>query len=324
MMQKDKYYYNPNTLRYEKYKISLGQRFIRVIGFFTSAFFFGFLAMVLGYSFFQNPEQRAESLKVKQIQDRYEIIDKRIDALAAVLKDMNYKDDNIYRVIFEAEPLPNKLRQMQIDRAKIYDDLKSLSEGEILTKTLAEIEKLEKETYVQSKSYDELIRMLENKEEMLACIPAIQPVANKELKRIASGFGVRIDPVYKTPKMHTGLDFTAETGTPVHATGDGEVEISGPEGDGYGNKVLINHGWGYQTLYAHNSKILVRRGQKVKRGQIVALVGNTGKSTGPHCHYEVWKNGVKIDPVNYFFNDISPEQYDELLKISEQANQSFD
>ncbi len=324
MMHKDKYYYNPNTLRYEKYKISIGQRFIRILGFFTSAFFFGFLAMILGYSFFQTPQEKATSLKVKQIQDRYEIIDKRIDVLSNVLKDLNDRDDNIYRVIFEAEPLPSKLRQMQIDRAKIYDDLKNLSESEILTKTLAKLEKLEKETYVQSKSYDELMRMLENKEEMLACIPAIQPVSNKELKRIASGFGMRIDPVYKTLKMHTGLDFTAEIGTPVHATGDGIVEIAGPQNDGYGNKVVINHGWGYETLYGHNSKVLVHAGEKIKRGQIIALVGSTGKSTGPHCHYEVWKNGTKIDPVNYFFNDISPQQYDELLKISEQANQSFD
>lgn len=324
MLQKDKYYYNPNTLRYEKYKITLGQRLIRILGFFTSAFFFGFLAMVLGYSFFQNPEQRAESIKVKQIQERYEIMEKRIDALSIVLKDLSYKDDYIYRVIFEAEPLPNKLRQMQIDKAKLYAEMKNLSEGEILTKTLEKLEKLEKETYVQAKSFEQVMHMLENKEEMLACIPAIQPVANKELKRIASGFGVRIDPVYKTPKLHTGLDFTAHTGTPVHATGDGTIEIAGSESDGYGNKVLINHGWGYKTLYAHNSKIMVRQGQLVKRGQIIALVGNTGKSTGPHCHYEVWKNGNKIDPVNYFFNDISPEQYDDLLKYSEQANQSFD
>jgi murein DD-endopeptidase MepM/ murein hydrolase activator NlpD len=159
---------------------------------------------------------------------------------------------------------------------------------------------------------------------MLASIPAIQPVSNSDLKRIASGFGYRIDPVYKTPRMHAGLDFTAETGTPVYATGDGIVEIAGSQGDGYGNKVLINHGYGYETLYAHNSRVMVRAGEKVKRGQTIALVGNTGKSTGPHCHYEVWKNGTKIDPVNYFFNDLTPEQYDQLLKIAEQSNQSFD
>ncbi|MBP8193250.1 MAG: M23 family metallopeptidase, partial [Chitinophagales bacterium] len=178
--------------------------------------------------------------------------------------------------------------------------------------------------YVQSKSYDELAKMIKNKEEMLASIPAIQPVSNKDLKRIASGFGYRIDPVYKTPRMHTGLDFTAETGTPVYATGDGVVEIAGPQGDGYGNKVLIKHGYGYETLYGHNSKILVRVGTKVKRGQTIALVGSTGKSTGPHCHYEVWKNGTKIDPVNYFFNDLTPDQYDQMLKIAEQSNQAFD
>ena len=213
---------------------------------------------------------------------------------------------------------------MSINKSKIYAQLKDLPESEIISATLQKLESIEKHAYVQSKSYDELAKMIKNKEAMLASIPAIQPVANKDLKRIASGFGYRIDPVYKTPRMHSGLDFTAETGTPVYATGDGVVEIAGSQGDGYGNKVVIKHGYGYETLYAHNSKILVRVGASVKRGQTIALVGSTGKSTGPHCHYEVWKNGVKIDPVNYFFNDLTPEQYDQMLKIAEQSNQAFD
>ena len=309
-MQKEKYYYNPNTLKYEKYKLSIGQRILRVTGFFTSAFFFGFLAM--------------EKIQLKQMQEKYEILDKRIGALSKVLEDMGDRDDNIYRVIFESDPLPDNLRNGGINKSKIYAQLKDLPESEIISATLEKLENIEKRSYVQSKSYDELAKMIKNKEEMLASIPAIQPVSNKDLKRIASGFGMRIDPVYKTPRMHTGLDFTAETGTPVYATGDGVVEIAGPQGDGYGNKVLIKHGYGYETLYGHNSKVLVRAGTKVKRGQTIALVGSTGKSTGPHCHYEVWKNGTKIDPVNYFFNDLTPEQYDQMLKIAEQSNQAFD
>ncbi|HPN19475.1 MAG TPA: M23 family metallopeptidase [Chitinophagales bacterium] len=323
-MQKEKYYYNPNTLKYEKYKISIGQRILRITGFFTSAFFFGFLAMVLGYNFFDNPEEQSNKNELKQMQEKYEILDKRINTLSKVLEDMGERDDNIYRVIFESDPLPDNLRNGGINKSKIYAQLKDLPESEIISATLQKLESIEKHAYVQSKSYDELAKMIKNKEAMLASIPAIQPVANKDLKRIASGFGYRIDPVYKTPRMHSGLDFTAETGTPVYATGDGVVEIAGSQGDGYGNKVVIKHGYGYETLYAHNSKILVRVGASVKRGQTIALVGSTGKSTGPHCHYEVWKNGVKIDPVNYFFNDLTPEQYDQMLKIAEQSNQAFD
>ncbi|HMV13803.1 MAG: M23 family metallopeptidase [Chitinophagales bacterium] len=323
-MQKEKYYYNPNTLKYEKYKISIGQRILRVTGFFTSAFFFGFLAMVLGYSAFDNPEEQSRKNEVKLMQEKYEILDKRIDELNKVIEDLGDRDDNIYRVIFESEPLPDDLRKGGINTSKIYAQLKNLPESEILTSTLKKLESIEKKVYVQSKSYDELANLIKNKEIMLASIPAIQPVSNKDLKRIASGFGYRIDPVYKTPRMHAGLDFSAETGTPVYATGDGVVEIAGSQGDGYGNKVVIKHGYGYETLYAHNSKILVRAGTKVKRGQTIALVGSTGKSTGPHCHYEVMKNGIKIDPVNYFFNDLTPEQYTQMLKIAEQSNQAFD
>ncbi len=323
-MQKEKYYYNPNTLKYEKYKLSIGQRILRITGFFTSAFFFGFLAMVLGYSFFDNPEEKSKKNEVKQMQEKYEILDKRVDALSKVLQDMGDRDDNIYRVIFESEPLPENLRNGGINKSKIYAELKQLPEATIISNTLTKLESVEKRAFVQSKSYDELTKLIKNKEQMLASIPAIQPVSNKDLKRIASGFGYRIDPVYKTPRMHTGLDFTAETGTPVYATGDGIVEVAGSQGDGYGNKVVINHGYGYETLYGHNSKVLVHAGEKVKRGQTIALVGSTGKSTGPHCHYEVWKNGTKIDPVNYFFNDLTPEQYDQMLKIAEQSNQAFD
>ena len=280
--------------------------------------------MVLGYNFFDNPEEQSKKNELKQMQEKYEILDKRINTLSKVLEDMGERDDNIYRVIFESDPLPDNLRNGGINKSKIYAQLKDLPESEIISATLQKLESIEKHAYVQSKSYDELAKMIKNKEAMLASIPAIQPVANKDLKRIASGFGYRIDPVYKTPRMHSGLDFTAETGTPVYATGDGVVEIAGSQGDGYGNKVVIKHGYGYETLYAHNSKILVRVGASVKRGQTIALVGSTGKSTGPHCHYEVWKNGVKIDPVNYFFNDLTPEQYDQMLKIAEQSNQAFD
>ncbi len=323
-MKRDKYFYNPNTLKYEKYKLSIGQRILRVTGFFTSAFFFGFLAMIFGYSAFDNPEEQSQKNEMRKMEEKYDILDKRLDELSKVLQELSDKDDNIYRVIFESEPIPDELRKGGINKSKIYAELKNLPEAKIISTTLAKLESLEKKTFVQSKSYDQLVKLIKSKELMLASIPAIQPISNKDLKRIASGFGYRIDPVYKTPRMHAGLDFSAETGTPVYATGDGIVEIAGSQGDGYGNKVVINHGYGYETLYGHNSRVLVHAGEKVKRGQTIALVGSTGKSTGPHCHYEVWKNGIKIDPVNYFFNDLTPQQYDQLLKIAEQSNQAFD
>ncbi|MEZ5055104.1 MAG: M23 family metallopeptidase [Chitinophagales bacterium] len=323
-MKRDKYFYNPNTLKYEKYKLSIGQRILRVTGFFTSAFFFGFLAMIFGYSAFDNPEEQSQKNEIRKMEEKYDILDKRLDELSKVLQELSDKDDNIYRVIFESEPIPEELRNGGINKSKIYAELKNLPEAKIISSTLAKLESLEKKAFVQSKSYDQLVKLIKSKELMLASIPAIQPISNKDLKRIASGFGYRIDPVYKTPRMHAGLDFSAETGTPVYATGDGIVEIAGAQGDGYGNKVVINHGYGYETLYGHNSRVLVHAGEKVKRGQTIALVGSTGKSTGPHCHYEVWKNGIKIDPVNYFFNDLTPQQYDQLLKIAEQSNQAFD
>ncbi|HQV77313.1 MAG TPA: M23 family metallopeptidase [Chitinophagales bacterium] len=323
-MKREKYFYNPNTLKYEKYKLSIGQRILQIAGFFTSAFFFGFLAMILGYSAFDNPEVQSRKIEMQKMEEKYDILDKRVNELTKVIQDLGERDDNIYRVIFESEPLPDNLRSGGINKSKIYAELKNLPEAKIISQTLIKLEQLEKKAYVQSKSHDQLTKLIKSKEAMLASIPAIQPISNEDLKRIASGFGFRIDPVYKTPRMHAGLDFTAETGTPVYATGDGVVEIAGSQGDGYGNKVVINHGYGYETLYGHNSKILVHAGEKVKRGQTIALVGSTGKSTGPHCHYEVWKNGVKIDPVNYFFNDLSPEQYNQLVKIAEQSNQAFD
>ncbi|MCB0507739.1 MAG: M23 family metallopeptidase, partial [Bacteroidetes bacterium] len=289
-----------------------------------SAFFFGFLAMVAGFSIFDTPVEQRKKQELKQMEDKYEILENRVDELNNVIHDLENRDDNIYRVIFEAEPLPENLREGVINEAQIYSQLKGQPDQKIISSTLSKLEQLEKQAYVQSKSYDQLVQLINNKEKMLECIPAIQPISNKDLKRIASGFGYRIDPVYKTKRLHTGLDFAAPTGTPVYATGDGVVEIAGSQGDGYGNKVLINHGYGYETLYGHNSKILVRVGQKVKRGQTIALVGSTGKSTGPHSHYEVWKNGEKINPVNYFFNDLTPEQYDQMLKIADQRNQAFD
>jgi murein DD-endopeptidase MepM/ murein hydrolase activator NlpD len=261
---------------------------------------------------------------VRELENNYLLLDKRIDALTGVMSELEDRDNNVYRVIFESDGLPDELRKGGFLKAQRFKELSASSKRELITSTSQKLKELERRVYVQSKSYDQIMELVKNKEAILECTPAIQPVSNKQLKRIASGFGMRIDPVYKTPKMHAGLDFTAPIGTEIYATGDGIVRESGGAGDGYGNKIVIDHGYGYQTLYGHCSKVLVKRGQKVKRGEKIGLVGSTGKSTGPHLHYEVIRKGIKIDPINFFYNDLTPEEYDKLLKLAREKNQSFD
>lgn len=323
-MQKETYYYNPNTLKYEKIKLTLGQRIWRISGFVATSFFFALLIITIGYTFITPPSQRGMDETVRELENNYLLLDKRIDALTGVMSELEDRDNNVYRVIFESDGLPDELRKGGFLKAQRFKELSASSKRELITSTSQKLKELERRVYVQSKSYDQIMELVKNKEAILECTPAIQPVSNKQLKRIASGFGMRIDPVYKTPKMHAGLDFTAPIGTEIYATGDGIVRESGGAGDGYGNKIVIDHGYGYQTLYGHCSKVLVKRGQKVKRGEKIGLVGSTGKSTGPHLHYEVIRKGIKIDPINFFYNDLTPEEYDKLLKLAREKNQSFD
>jgi murein DD-endopeptidase MepM/ murein hydrolase activator NlpD len=238
---------------------------------------------------------------------------------------MQERDDNIYRVIFEADPIPSSIREAGFGGANRYKDLEGYGNSELVKETARNIDVITKQIYVQSRSFDEVIEMAKSKSEMLASIPAIQPVSNEDLKRIASGFGYRPHPIYKVMKMHAGIDFTASIGTPIYATGDGVV-MKPPygAGSGFGKYVMIDHGYGYKTLYAHMSSISVKPGQKVKRGEIIGEVGNTGTSTGPHLHYEVVRNDKKVDPINYFFNDLSPEEYQEIITLASKENQSFD
>lgn len=324
LMSKETYYYNPNTLQYEKVKLSWGQRIWRATGFIATTIFFAIVILTLGYSFITPPSQVGTEEMVKEMENNYLLLDKRIEYLSKVMAALEERDDQIYRVIFEAQQIPPELRRGTKIRTERYKELSKMSKASLISSTSERLKELERQVYVQSKSYDQLQGLYENKGKLLEAIPAIQPVSNKKLTRIASGFGRRIDPIYKTPKMHAGLDFTAPIGTEIYATGNGTVQEAGQSGDGYGLKVVINHGYGYQTLYAHCSKILVRRGQKVIRGEKIALVGSTGKSTGPHLHYEVIRRGIKIDPVNFFFNDLSPEEYDRVVRMAQEANQAFD
>jgi len=240
------------------------------------------------------------------------------------MSELEKRDNQVYRQIFEANPIPDSARAKELAKSEELSLISRLDDNELLHGMVSQLNNLAARMNFQQKSYGEIDEMIRNKEKFLASIPAIQPVSNKELTRIASGFGSRIDPVYKVTKFHAGLDFAAPQGTPIYATADGRVKEASSEAGGYGNHVIINHGYGYETLYGHMVRIKVHDGESVKRGEVIGWVGSTGKSTGPHCHYEVHKNGERVDPVYFFYNDLSPEQYDRILKLAAASNQSFD
>lgn len=280
--------------------------------------------VAVAYRFLPSPGEKRSQQDIVRLREQYGELQRSIAHIDEDLTSLEQRDNNIYRSIFEAAPLPDSIRLGKA-RAPRKSSLYKYAANEALIEALdAKVQGLRNRIIAQGRSYDTLQHLVETKEQMLAAIPAIQPVSNKDLSHIASGFGFRIDPIYKTPKMHTGLDFASATGTPVYATGNGSVRFTGFEEKGYGNHVIINHGYGYETLYGHMVRIKVRPGQMVKRGEIIGWVGNTGKSTGPHCHYEVIRNGEKIDPVHYFFNDLSAVDYERMVKIAAASNQSFD
>ena len=323
-MKKIKYYYNTHSLRYERLEESVWAKVWRAVGFISAAVVFALVIVYLAYTYMDSPKEKQLKREIAQLKLQYNILNRKLDELDLVLEDLETRDDKTYRVIMEAEPIPGTVRQAGVGGAARFNELQGYSNTELMINTAEKLDKLRRRMYIQSKSYDELAALVKSKEEMLASIPAIQPVSNKQLTRIGSGYGIRIDPVYKVPRMHEGCDFTAPTGTPIYATGNGTV--TGVEyGDrGYGNFVEITHGYGYKTLYAHMSRVKAKRGQQVKRGDIIGFVGSTGKSTGPHLHYEVIKNGKKIDPINFFFNDLTAEEYERMIKLAQQSGQSFD
>ena len=259
------------------------------------------------------------------LQIQYNLLNERMDNMAVVLDDMQNRDDNIYRVIFESDPIPSSVRNAGFGGANRYKELEGYESSELLVETQKKLDILSKMAAVQSKSFDDVKNLALDKEKMLAAIPGIQPVANKNLKRMASGYGRRIHPIYKVRKMHWGMDFSAKTGTPIFATGDGKISNDRKiGGSGYGKYIVIDHGYGYQTLYAHMSKVAVRKGQSVKRGDVIGYVGNSGRSAGPHLHYEVVKDGKKVNPINFYYSDLTPEEFEQMIEISNSINQSFD
>ncbi len=323
-MAKIKYIFNHKTLSYEKVHNRFRDKLRKVLSYVLTSVFFSFVVLVIGFSVIDSPKEKKLKREIAQLNLQYELLTNRMTEVNQVMQDMASRDNNIYRIVLDADPIPNEVRAAGYGGADRYKDLQGFSSSDLMTETTRKMDQLVRQIYVQSRSYDEIEKLAKNKEQMLASMPAIQPIDNKQLKGLLSGFGMRIHPIYKTLKMHTGIDFAAALGTPVYATGDGVIETADDLDRGYGNHVVINHGFGYESLYGHLSRIAVKVGQKVKRGQVVGYVGSTGESTGDHLHYEVIKNGVKVNPISYFFNDLNPEEFKQIRSLASQPTQSLD
>ncbi|HSK12660.1 MAG TPA: M23 family metallopeptidase [Phnomibacter sp.] len=323
-MKKVKYFYNTHTLRYEKLVVPFRVKLLRAFTIIAAILVSAFILISLVQKYFPSAGERALQVENANLRYSYKVLDAQIADLEQRMAALEKRDNQVYRTIFESDPVPDSARERMAERLEDLKRLTQMSQSQIVQSTYNAINRIYKRMQFQQLSFDTIVKMIDRKEDLVAAIPAIQPISNQQLERVASGFGYRIDPVYKVPKMHRGLDFSANTGTPIYATADGRIKESGFNTGGYGNCVVINHGFGYETLYAHMVKVKVKNGDRVKRGDVVGWVGSTGKSTGPHLHYEVRKNGIHLDPIYYFYNDLTPEQYDRLLKLAATRNQSFD
>ncbi len=323
-MPKTKYKFNHETLSFDKIRLGIRQLLLRLFAYFVGSLF---LAGVYGFIFafiFDSPREKALKREIEQLTLQYELMNREMENVEKVLGHLEETDDNLYRTIFEAEPVPASYREGGIGGVNRYAELEGFSNSDLIIETATRLDKIRKKIYVQSESFDQLIALSKEKEVMLSSIPAIQPLSNKDLKRTASGFGYRIHPIYKISKFHAGMDFTAPTGTDVYATGNGVISEVKSERRELGNHIIIDHGYGYQTIYAHLDHFNVRVGQKVKRGDVIGFVGCTGLSTAPHLHYEVKINGLNVDPALYYFNDLTPDEYDNMIEIANKSGQTFD
>jgi len=323
-MKKIKYFYNTNTLRYEKLVTPLRVKLLRIFGFFSGLLVSSVLVIWVYTKFIPKPTDNELKMRLELMKDNYSILSEKTKTLQQQMADLEKRDNEVYRSIFEANPLPDSARAELTAKKKEIDKVNVISDDQLEKEIASSLNNITARVAYQENSYKEIEKLINNQENKLASIPAIQPVSNKDLTRIASGFGYRIHPIYGIPKMHNGLDFTATQGTPIYATGDGRVTTASMS-TGTGNHVIINHGYGYETVYMHMVRIKARSGQLVKRGEIIGWVGSTGASTGPHCHYEVHINGRPVDPVYFFYNDLNAEQYDRLLKLAATGSaKSFD
>jgi len=321
--KKPKYHFNPELLRFEKVQKN-------ALDWLKSFLFHTFTGISMGLvffgiylTFFDTPLTKRLKEENQQLKTQYKVLQIQSNHMEEVLTDLQQRDDNLYRAILQAEPIPDNIRKGSFSGTNRYASMLKMSNSELIINTSEQIDKLAKMTYMQSKSYDELLELVKNKEVRLLCIPAIQPILNRNLTRTASGYGRRIDPIYRVPTFHYGMDFTSHEGTKVYATGEGKIMYAAWK-RGFGNLIQINHGYNYVTFYAHLSKINVRVGQKVSRGDVIGAVGSTGKSTGPHLHYEVHYKGKPENPANYYFLDLSPEEYDKMIQISSNFGQTMD
>lgn len=325
MSKKVKYYYDPESLAYRIISPKKRKKFGYALLFMVASALFGFLCFVIlmNTPYFETPKDKIQAREIENLKLSYAILNKKIEDIDQVASDLEERDNNLYRVYFNSAPISNEKRRGIIDR-KRYKELEGFNNSDLVINTSEKVDAISKALTVQSKSLDEILKMAKAKDKLLEAIPAIQPVKNEDLKHMASGFGYRSDPFTKARKMHEGMDFTAKTGTPIYATGDGVVKSADNSLSGFGNHIEITHGYGYLTLYGHLSKYKVRAGQRVKRGDVIGFVGSTGRSQAPHLHYEVHKNGKVVNPINFYYGNISAAEYVAISKITNQENQSLD
>ncbi len=319
-----KYFFNPKTLRFEPKKATHGQKILFISGVLIFVILASYGVSSLFVSNFDTPGMRSLREENNKLLSQYNFLNSKLNQIESVLDEIQVRDDNIYRVIFDKNPIPESVRKAGFGGTDKYSELRSIDESELVLNTSKRVDIVAKQAYIQAKSYEEVLKLAINKEEELSSTPAIMPISNNDLSFMSSGWGVRLHPVYKVKMFHWGIDFVAPRGTNIYSTGDGIVESVVNQGNGHGKNIIINHGFGYKTLYAHLSKFNVTEGQKIKRGQVIGYVGCSGTSTAPHLHYEVFKNGSNVDPKYYFFKDLDAEEFDQLVARSENNGRSFD
>ncbi|MEX2233240.1 MAG: M23 family metallopeptidase [Cyclobacteriaceae bacterium] len=324
-MARIKYYYDTETCKYERVRTRKSDIVLNALGFLSLTVMMAVGLLILYDNYFESPKELILKNEVRELEFYYDKLNKDVELISQILGNIEQRDDNIYRVVLGAEPIEKSVRDAGIGGADRYADIrkKNIGHTDLVIALHERVDKVRRKLYIESKSQDEVVQLAEKKEKLYASIPAIQPVANKQLIALASGFGRRIHPVYKVKKMHNGIDFAASIGTPVYATADGSVTKVEVRFSGYGKMVEIDHGFGYRTRYAHMHDFAVKRGQHVKRGDLIGYVGNTGLSTAPHLHYEVFINDQRVDPVHYFFNDLTPGEYEKILELASAENQSL-
>jgi len=324
-MSKIKYYYDTETCKFERLKTSVSDVVINTLGFLIVSVLFAVGLMYAYTRLFQSPREQYLAKENRELNYYYKLMSKDMEQLNKVLVALEEKDNNVYRSIFESKPIEGTIRNSGVGNIEVYKTLleKDMLRKDLILSTMDKLNKLKKKAYIQSKSYDEILALSEQKSAMLASIPAIQPMSNPNLTKLVSGFGYRMHPIYKVRLFHSGVDFIASRGTPIYSTGDGVVITTAKNIGGYGNEIEVNHGFGYVTKYAHLHTFKVKTGQKVKRGELIGYSGSTGAATAPHLHYEVIHNGVKVNPVHYFFKDLNSEQYKKILELADEENQSL-